>query len=130
MKTLTIAAALLAASSTAAFAGGPAGDRHAPDGRARFIESIDANKDGKVDKSEFAGMAVERAGKRFDVIDTEGKGVVSRDQFVAAAKSEAEKRFARFDANGDGILDRNDREGHRGWKGGPEDAPSPDELPE
>jgi hypothetical protein len=127
MKKFAIAAALVAASATAALAGGPKDAGEPGRKHAGFIQALDTSGDGKVDATEFAAGAAERAGKHFDAIDTEGKGVVTREQYVSAAGKSAEARFEKADRNGDGFLTKEDRQ----RRGGKDKASQPetDETP-
>ncbi|NTF17043.1 hypothetical protein G6L37_01195 [Agrobacterium rubi] len=129
MKKLVIAAAIMAASASTAFADGAKDGKH-PKAHGKFIEALDINKDGKVDATEFAAGSAERAGKRFDAIDKEGKGVISRDQFIAFAEAEAKTRFEKADKDGDGSLTREDRTRHGEIKDvEPKDDKPPEKAP-
>lgn len=82
-----------------ALAQGPHGRGHG-----EFWQTLDANKDGKVDKAEFDAHAK----ARFQAADQNGDGKISFEEAEAAReKRMQEHRKARFDAmdkDGDGIL--------------------------
>lgn len=80
---------------------------------AEKFDSLDKNKDGKLDASERPqrdGMRHRRDGgmrDRFAGLDTDKDGRISKAE---AAKGPMADRFAEMDANKDGYLDKADRE--------------------
>lgn len=80
---------------------------------AEQFDSLDKNKDGKLDASERPqrdGMRHRRGGgmhDRFAELDTDKDGRVSKAE---AAKGPMAARFDEMDANKDGYLDKTDRE--------------------
>lgn len=67
----------------------------------------DADGDGKMDRTEFAAMAMKRLLKN---ADKDGDGMISLEEWkarpaMAKAKGDVDRRFARLDRNGDGKLD-------------------------
>lgn len=97
-------AALVAATSSHARAGGPDGMRG--EGIQMLFEAVDANQDGKVTADE---IEAHRAAS-FSDLDTDGNGEVSRQEFIDHASARAGERagtmFDRLDADGDGVLSR------------------------
>lgn len=87
------------------------------------FDSIDANKDARLDKDELAAMRdahrdqmQERGEERWKAADTDGNGSISRSE-AEAAKSWVAGQFDKLDADKDGQLTRDEmmaarREGH------------------
>lgn len=120
MKTITLAAALLALSAGAALAqDGPKADTNG-DGKVTLAEfkagrlnrtmRADANKDGKISKAELEAVAAKRksgggegkggGGRMFGMMDANNDGFLTR----AEIEKMVERRFQRLDVNGDGSL--------------------------
>lgn len=141
MKTLALAATLLALSAGAALAqdgpGGRMDGNH--DGKVSLAEfkaarlgmmmRADANRDGKLAKAEFeSGMAAMRqggtapkgpgAGMMFGMMDGDKDGVLTKPEI----EKMLERRFQRIDVNGDGALSSSEiaamRSGAMGGRGG------------
>ncbi|MGK6319995.1 EF-hand domain-containing protein [Sphingomonas sp. DT-204] len=116
----------------------------------QMLDRLDADKDGKISKAEFAAQSGERFGRmdtngdgRIDAaersatakgarrggrglnrLDRDGDGVITRAEY----DGQADQRFARLDTNGDGFIDAAERQAAmsrmgRGRSGG--DAPPP-----
>lgn len=123
MKTITIAAALLALSAGAALAQPGAkmdanGDGKVTlaefkAGRVALLMRGDANKDGKLSKAEIEAVTAARGekagkmgggagggGRMFGMMDANNDGFLSK----AEIEKTVERRFQRMDVNGDGSL--------------------------
>lgn len=87
---------------------------------AKRFDTLDANKDGRIDAAERGGGM----GRMLDRLDTDGDGVVTHAEYDAATKA----RFDRMDTNHDGFVDAAERaammRGMGRGPGGP-DAPPP-----
>ena len=143
MKTITLAAVLLALSAGAALAQGAPGARADANGdgkvslaefkaaRVAMMMKADANRDGKLTKAELeAGMAAMRqrgggagqgggrAGMMFGMMDADNDGFLTRPEI----EKMVERRFQRSDVNGDGSLSASEvaamRNGAMGGRGG------------
>ncbi|HRD47533.1 MAG TPA: EF-hand domain-containing protein [Caulobacter sp.] len=139
MKTITIAAALLALSAGAATAQGMARPDANGDGKVTLSEFKanrvammmrgDANGDGKLSKAELEGAAAKRqaagrgegrggGGRMFGMLDANNDGFLTR----AEIEKMVERRFSRLDVNGDGSLSTAEvqaaRKGPTGGQGG------------
>lgn len=144
MKTITLAAVLLALSAGAAMAQGAPGARMDTNGdgkislaefkaaRVTMMMKADANRDGKLSKAELeAGMAAMRkggggqggqgggrAGMMFGMMDANNDGFLTRPEI----EKMVERRFQRFDVDGDGSLSASEqaamRSGGMGGRGG------------
>lgn len=141
MKTITLAAALLALSAGASLAQtgaqeGPKADTNG-DGKVTLAEfkasrlnrtmRADANKDGKISKAELEAVAAARkggegqgggGGRMFGMMDANNDGFLTR----AEIEKMVERRFQRLDVNGDGSLSAAEmqaaRRGPMGGQGG------------
>lgn len=146
MKSVSIAAALLALSAGAALAQGAPGARMDTNGdgkvslaefktaRVTMMMRADANKDSKLSKPELeAGMAAMRQGAGGGAPDGKGGGRggmmfammdANKDGFLTRPEIEkmVERRFSRIDVNGDGSLSASEMEAMRtagmGGRGG------------
>lgn len=95
--------------------------------RTQFFERLDADKDGKITKTEYAASRT----AEFKAADKNGDGAVDKDEFAAYGDQRrgafVDRMFARLDRNGDGKLtaeemasrrgsraERGDRRGDRG----------------
>lgn len=67
---------------------------------ARFVEKLDANKDGKLQISELP----ERKRERMGAADTNKDGVLTSDEMKAHFAAKHAERFAKIDKNGDGAV--------------------------
>lgn len=143
MKTMTIAAALLALSAGAATAQGMAKPDTNGDGKVTLAEfksarvgmmmRADANKDGKLSKAELDAVAAKRkaagggegmggggagGGRMFGMLDANNDGFLTRPEI----EKMVERRFSRMDVNGDGSLSQAElqagRKGPMGGQGG------------
>jgi hypothetical protein len=92
-STFFVTAALVAGLASAAFAqppagGGGRGPAQTPEERAAAFDKADANKDGKLDKTEFATTLSDaqkaNADAMFDRRDANKDGSISKDEFTAA----------------------------------------------
>jgi Ca2+-binding EF-hand superfamily protein len=77
---------------------GSEGDRANPE---RFLQKLDANKDGKVQVSELP----ERMQKWLGKADTNADGVISADEMKAHGEAKRAEHFAKRDKNSDGAID-------------------------
>ncbi len=134
MKTITLAAAVLALSAGAATAQGMARPDANGDGKVTLAEFKasrvammlrgDANKDGKLSKAELEAAAARRpqgaegkggGGRMFGLVDANNDGFLTR----AEIEKMVERRFSRMDVNGDGVLSAAEAQaGRRGPMGG------------
>ena len=145
MKTITLAAVLLAMSSGSAMAQGAPGAKMDANGdgavslaefkaaRVKMMMRADTNRDGKLSKTELeAGMAAMRqgggggggqgggqgGGMMFAMMDANKDGFLTRPEI----EKMVERRFGRFDVNGDGSLSASEtaamRSGGMGGRGG------------
>jgi len=135
MKTITLAAVLLALSAGAAFAQGAPGARMDANGdskvslaefkaaRVAMMMRADANKDGKLSKAEpEAGLEAMRKGGGRGAPRGPGSGMMfgmmdgDKDGFLTRPEIEkmVERRFQRIDVNGDGSLTSSEMAAMRG----------------
>jgi Ca2+-binding EF-hand superfamily protein len=144
MKTISLAAVLLALSAGAVLAQGAPGARMDANGdgkvslaefkaaRVGMMLRADANKDGKLSKTELeSGMAAMRqgggqgqgqgggrGGMMFGMLDANNDGFLTRPEI----EKMVERRFQRSDVNGDGALSATElaamRSGGMGGRGG------------
>jgi hypothetical protein len=88
LTTFLVTTAAVAALAGAAFAQPPGGGRPGmtPEERAAAFDKADANKDGKLDKTEFAASLPEQAQAMADQIfprrDTNMDGFISKEEFM------------------------------------------------
>ena len=138
MKTITLAATLLALSAGAALAQtGPKADANG-DGKVTLAEFKttrvaamlrgDTNRDGKLSKAELEAVAAKRAdmggkpgkpgkgggGRMFGMMDANNDGFLTRPEI----EKMVERRFQRMDVNGDGSLSAAEMQARRGPMGG------------
>ena len=89
--------ALIAGTAMAATEGAPEGGW-----RGGFFRQLDANKDGKIERTEVQAWAE----ARFKALDTAGDGALTKEQYVdamiAKIRPRLEQRFDTLDANKDG----------------------------
>lgn len=82
--------------------------------RTQFLERLDADKDGKITKAEYAAA---RAAD-FKAADKNGDGVIDKDEFAAYGDQRrgafVDRMFARLDKNGDGKLTADEISTRRG----------------
>lgn len=93
MNKLFLMAALMggvALSSTASIAGD---HNMMKDHKGKMMEKIDANKDGKISKSEFMAMHAEK----FEKIDADKDGYISKEEKKAAHKDKMMKMKDRME---------------------------------
>ena len=107
LRTLTIA--LLATCCTLAAGVAIAQEADGADPRAamrEMLQKADSNKDGAIDRGEFAAVRQSRFGE----MDRDGDGKVTKAEMEARAAERAAERggrlFARADADGDGAISK------------------------
>jgi len=90
-------------------------------GGKNLIQTLDANKDGKVSRDESSKAAVERANRRFDQLDADKDGFITqaeidaaRDKMRSEVRGEMSRRGAEnwkaADKDGDGAISRSEAE--------------------
>jgi Ca2+-binding EF-hand superfamily protein len=62
------------------------GGHHDPARKAAMMKKFDTNQDGKLDQTERAARAEERAIHKFAKLDTDGDGKLSLDEFKAGQR--------------------------------------------
>lgn len=100
MKTRILAAAILGAAVSLAFAASP----DAATGRTS-LQTLDKNGDGSISRDEAA--ANPRLSESFDRIDTNKDGALSADE-LRAARANHRAQHPKVDANGDGSISRDE----------------------
>lgn len=72
----------------------------------KYIENMDANKDGKVSFNEFKEARASSAKKKFDRLDRNGDGFISNEDKKSKFKKHAGQFFKMADSNNDGVLSK------------------------
>jgi len=72
----------------------------------KYVEKMDANKDGKVSFEEFKAARQAHAKKKFEHLDSNGDGFISKDDKRSKHKKRAAKFFDIADSNHDGMLSK------------------------
>ena len=72
----------------------------------KYIENMDANKDGRVSFDEFKEARTSSAKQKFDRLDRNGDGFISNEDKKLKHKKHAAHFFDMADSNKDGILSK------------------------
>jgi len=72
----------------------------------KYVEKMDANKDGKVSFDEFKAARSAYAREKFDRLDSNGDGFISNDDKRSKHKKYTGKFFDKADSNQDGMLSK------------------------
>jgi len=72
----------------------------------KYVEKMDANKDGKVSFDEFKAGRLASAREKFDRLDSNSDGFISNDDKKSKYKKHAGKFFDKADSNQDGVLSK------------------------
>jgi Ca2+-binding EF-hand superfamily protein len=106
---ITITAALLAASPALAAADGAATEQSCREQRrARMLEKLDTNKDGRVDENERAAARAERRARALARFDKDKDGRLDKKEREEMRYQLMLERFERLDKNHDGELSRDE----------------------